>query len=111
MKGNIAVTSVLANGYYDIKAGAVNPYLTAGIGWTSVDVNKVGIVINPNPRDESHSVLGYQFGAGVAIPVAKNVDIDARYRYFRTSTVRLDNSDGDFQFASNSVLVGLRLGF
>ena len=40
MKGNIAVTSVLANGYYDIKAGAVNPYLTAGIGWTSVDVNK-----------------------------------------------------------------------
>ena len=111
MKGNIAVTSVLANGYYDFKAGAVNPYLTAGIGWTSVGVNNVGVVINPNPRDESHSVLGYQFGAGVAIPVAKNVDIDARYRYFRTSTVRLDNSDGDFQFASNSVLVGLRLGF
>ncbi|MCX6179727.1 MAG: acyloxyacyl hydrolase [Chlorobiales bacterium] len=107
ISGHLSVTSVLANGYYDFMAGGINPYLTAGIGWASVGVNSYDLTNN----FESHSVLGYQFGAGVSIPVAKNLDVDARYRYFRTSTVSLDYHGGDFQVASNSVLIGLRLGF
>jgi len=111
MKGNLSVTSVLANGYYDFSSGAVNPYLTAGIGWASVADNNVGKVTSIDYPSESHSVLAYQFGAGISIPVAKNVDIDARYRYFRTSTVSLNDSQGEFQIASHSVLAGLRVGF
>ncbi len=112
MSGNISVTSILANGYYDFKAGAVNPYLTAGIGWASVGVNNSLIANDPlSLTNESHSVLAYQFGAGIAIPVIKNVDLDVRYRYFRTSTVSLDNNGGEFQIASHSVLAGLRVGF
>ncbi len=110
--GNFSVTSVLANGYYDFKQNGFVPYLTAGIGWASLGPNNVAVVGDPNPAiTESHSALGYQLGAGVAIPVAKNVDIDARYRHFGTSSISLDNNQGDFNISSNSVLVGLRVGF
>ena len=111
MQGYLSVTSILANGYYDFKVGGVDPYLTAGIGWASVGINDVDKVSTSNLSSESHSVLAYQFGAGVAIPVAKNVAVDARYRYFRTSTVGMNNSNGDFQIGSNSALLGLRVGF
>ena len=98
--GLLSATSILANGYYDFNAYSVKPYLTAGLGWASVGGNGLGF-------SDSQSVFAYQFGAGVAIPVVKNIDIDARYRYFRTSTIKNEG----FQIASNSVLVGLRVGF
>lgn len=101
--GFLSATSVLANGYYDFSAYSVKPYLTAGLGWASVGGNGLGF-------SDSQSVFAYQFGAGIAIPVAKNIDIDARYRYFRTSTINPDNIEG-FQISSNSVLAGLRVGF
>ena len=108
LPGNFSVTSYTANGYYDFKAGGVNPYLTAGIGLAQVGVHGV-----PNPPDiinETHSALGYQFGAGLSIPLNKNVDFDVRYRYYRTSSVNLDNNGGEFQISSNSILAGLRVG-
>ena len=107
------MTSVLANGYYDFNAGSVSPYLTAGIGWASVGVNDINQEGDPASwaTSESHSALGYQFGAGVGIPLSKNVDIDVRYRYFRTGNFSMNNNGGDYHVASNSVLVGLKLGF
>ena len=39
LTGNYSVSSYMANGYYDIKAGPVNPYLTAGIGLAEVGVH------------------------------------------------------------------------
>jgi len=105
--GNHSVTSYTANGYYDFKAGGVNPYLTAGIGLAQVGVHDV---ITPlDTINETHSALGYQFGAGLSIPLNKNVDFDVRYRYYRTSTVNLDNNAGEFQISSNSILAGLRV--
>ena len=88
--------------------GGVNPYLTAGIGLAEVGLHGV-----PNPPDtfnETHGALGYQFGAGLSIPLNKNVDFDVCYRYFRTSTVSLDNNEGSLQIASNSIFAGLRVG-
>ncbi|MCX6178752.1 MAG: outer membrane beta-barrel protein [Chlorobiales bacterium] len=108
LPGNYTVSSYMANGYYDIKAGVVNPYFTAGIGLAEVGVHNV-----PNPPsiiNETHSVLGYQFGAGFAIPVTQAIDIDARYRYFGTSTVTLSDNNGHFILPGSSFLVGLRVG-
>jgi opacity protein-like surface antigen len=108
LTGNYSVTSYMANAYYDLNAVVANPYLTAGIGVAEVGVNNV-----PNPPyiiNETHSVLGYQFGAGVAIPVTKFIDIDARYRYFGTSRVTLSNDNGNFILPGSSFLVGLRVG-
>jgi opacity protein-like surface antigen len=109
--GNISVTSVLANGYYEVKQNGFVPYFTAGLGWASIGINNVGSVDYPNDLiNESHSAFAWQLGAGVAIPVSKNIDIDVRFRHFETSKISLDNQQGDFNISSNSVLAGLRLG-
>ena len=108
LTGNYSITSYMANGYYDIKAGVVNPYITAGIGLAEVGLHNL-----PDPPriiNETHSALGYQFGAGFAIPVTNAIDIDARYRYFGTSTVTLSNNGGNFILPGSSFLVGLRVG-
>jgi opacity protein-like surface antigen len=108
LTGNFSVTSLMANGYYDFKTGAITPYLTAGLGLAEVTVNKV-----PDPPtiiDERHSVLGYQVGAGVAVPVSKCVSIDARYRYSGTSTVTLSGTHGKIEIPGSGFLAGLRVG-
>ncbi len=108
LTGNYTVTSYMANAYYDLNAVFLSPYLTAGIGVAEVGVNNV---VNPlYTANEKHSVLGYQFGAGVAIPVSKFIDLDVRYRYFGTGKVVLSNHNGEFKLPGNSVLVGLRVG-
>ena len=104
VSGFHSATSVLANGYYDFNTGSIKPYLTAGLGWASVG-------INGSANSETRSAFAYQFGAGLSIPLSKNIDIDARYRYFRTSTVHTDYWNDSYQIASNSVLAGLRIGF
>jgi len=107
--GNISVTSVLANGYYDFNNGGVDPYLTAGLGWASAGLNNV--VMPAGTFNESHSAFAYQFGVGVDVPVTKSLAVDARYRYFRTGNFSLNNVRKDIHVASNSVLVGLKVGF
>ena len=106
LSGNFSVTSYMLNSYYDFKTDTVKPYLSVGLGLAEVSLDKV-----PDPPDvvtETRSALGYQFGAGVAIPLSKTIDLDARYRYFSTADFRMD--DGyDTHFASNSLLLGLRV--
>jgi opacity protein-like surface antigen len=108
LTGNYSVTSYMANAYYDLNAIVLSPYITAGIGVAEVGVNNV---VNPLfTANEKHSVLGYQFGAGVAIPVTKFIDFDVRYRYYGTGTVTLSNNNGELKLPGNSFLVGLRIG-
>ena len=110
MSGNISVTSLLANGYYDLSTGGINPYLTAGIGLASVGANSVGPASNPGNSSESHSVLGYQFGAGIVIPLSKSIDLDVRYRYLGTGNVTNDDKTSEFKLSGSDFLVGVRIG-
>ncbi len=111
ISGLLSETSILANGYYDFKRGTINPYLTAGLGWAGFDVNGLNGRHGLHGLSETHSAFAYQFGAGASIPVTKHIDMDVRYRYARTSTMSLDNNYSTFQLASNSALLGLRVGF
>ena len=108
LTGQFSVTSYMLNGYYDIKAGVVTPYLSAGLGVAQVSLNNV-----PDPPmviSETHSVFGYQLGAGVALPVADNISLDARYRYSRTATVTLSGEHGSIEIPASSFLLGVRVG-
>jgi opacity protein-like surface antigen len=107
LSGNFSVTSYMLNSYYDFKTDIVTPYLSAGLGLAEVSMNKV-----PDPPDivtETHSALGYQFGAGVVIPLCKKIDLDARYRYFGTTKVTLSGSHGKLDISGNDFLLGLRV--
>lgn len=108
-RGNYSVTSYMANGYYDFKGDTVTPYLTAGIGLAQVTIHNE--VNPPNTISKTYSLLGYQFGAGIAFPVTNDMVLDARYRYFGTSPMNLIIDNGNFKVPGNTFLIGLKFTF
>ena len=108
--GAINVASVLLNGYYDFNdPDELSPYLTAGIGYAGVTASSgIGYAGNPASSYVSSSVLGYQVGAGVLIPITEIAAIDARYRYFGTGTCRFTDNTADFKLSGSSFLLGLK---
>jgi opacity protein-like surface antigen len=137
MRGDVSALTLMGNGYYDFDLGSkVELYATAGVGIAQVsfhDVNNVtnvtssdGYVFtaNPDPGLNAHeTTLAWQVGAGIAAPIADNVKLDLRYRYFATTDFTIEatnthpynSSDTPFpvntNLSSHSVLLGLRVDF
>ena len=124
LRGDVSVLSLMGNGYYDFDLGSkVELYATAGIGVAQVSFHNVDNVtnissgppytftVNPDPGLNLHdTTLAWQVGAGIAAPIADNVKLDLRYRYFATTD--FTNYDfGDGNISSHSVLLGLRVDF
>lgn len=107
-KVNADVYTLMANGYYDIDLGGVDLYLTAGLGLAQTDFSgavardEYGHPEGPYSNKEDQTSFAYQFGAGLAVPVADNIMLDARYRYFTTAA--------NDHISSNSAMLGLRVG-
>ncbi|TLU51661.1 MAG: porin family protein [Chlorobium sp.] len=108
-RGDVNVWSFLANGYYNIYDGkGFKPYLTAGLGAARIKFDDLRFAGDHNRYSEHETALAYQVGVGAAVPLSPGVKLDARYRHFATADFRLD--DGfDTHFASNSLLLGLRI--
>ncbi len=117
MQGDVSILSLMANGYYDFDLGGVELYATAGVGVAQVSFDGVGPdVAGAITSDVDETTLAYQIGAGLAAPIADNVKIDLRYRYFATTDFTLDDvsvwSNGhNGNVDSHSILLGLRVGF
>jgi opacity protein-like surface antigen len=137
VRGDVSVLSLIGNGYYDFDLGSkVEFYATAGVGVAQVsyhDVNDTGEwvegtsqltgtfawVPNNDPGFNGHeTTLAWQVGAGLAAPIADNVKLDLRYRYFATTDFTLTGDDhdpaiytGNTNISSHSVLLGLRVDF
>ncbi|NTU68698.1 MAG: porin family protein [Chlorobiaceae bacterium] len=111
--GNITVYSLMANGYYDFDAGSVKPFLMGGVGLAQVGFNNVKESGNVDVSSEHDTTLAYQLGAGLAIPVGRHLNVDARYRYFSTTnfTAAALGSPASTHVSSNGLLVGLRMNF
>ena len=132
VRGDVSVLSLMGNGYYDFDLGSkVELYATAGVGVAQVsfhDVNNTGEwvgtiqstwVPNNDPGYNGHeTTLAWQVGAGIAAPIADNVKLDLRYRYFATTDFTLTGDTGHIalltgntNISSHSVLLGLRVDF
>ena len=107
----LSVSALMLNGYYDFTphTGFLRPYVTAGAGVADVGINNLSIWTNRS-YSADHRVFGYQIGGGFLLPVIGNFDLDFRYRYLSTSKVH-DTTIGDFDVASQSVLLGLQCHF
>jgi opacity protein-like surface antigen len=139
MDGSVSVLSLMANGYYDFKLGKkIELYATAGIGAAQVSLKNVhetisvegdgygGYIFYPNTNpgySAQEKTIAWQVGAGIAVPVTKNIKVDLRYRYFATSDFTLPGTgsavylspssgteDAKTNYSSHSVLLGLRVG-
>jgi len=123
LKGDVSVLTLMVNGYYDIDLGGVelSPYVGVGVAQVSLDDVKAadGLVseqaehpadlLNELNLDVHETTFAYQAGVVLGIPVADNIMLDARYRYFATtdfSTLALINTNVD----SHSAMLGLRVG-
>ncbi|MCX6179050.1 MAG: outer membrane beta-barrel protein [Chlorobiales bacterium] len=118
LEGNASVISFLANAYYDIHSGGVEPYITAGIGVASINFNDINAPASSLQYSGSSSngqatAIAYQIGAGAVIPLSNTVKLDARYRYFSTGKIGSITTSAltvsDFNVISNSILLGVRV--
>ncbi|MEI7787090.1 MAG: outer membrane beta-barrel protein [Chlorobiaceae bacterium] len=119
LEGNVSVISILANGYYDVHGGALDPYITAGVGCASISFNDINapasnLQYSGSSSNAQAASLAYQIGAGFAVPLSKTIKLDARYRYFATGKVGSIATSQvtlkDFSIISNSIVLGLRVG-
>ncbi|HWR02328.1 MAG TPA: outer membrane beta-barrel protein, partial [Chlorobaculum sp.] len=107
--GNIKILSLLGNGYINLKNEGARPYLTAGLGGAQVRLKDVTLGGQVRESDDD-TVIAYQVGAGVEVPIAKKAFFDVRYRYFGTADINTIFT-GDRGIDSHNVLVGLRWNF
>lgn len=107
LEGDVNVLSLMANGFYDFDLGGVELYATAGVGVAQVSFDDLKPETETGDGGTAHeTTLAYQVGAGVAAPIADNIKLDLRYRYFATTDFWEDTN-----VESHSVLLGVRVGF
>ncbi len=138
MRGDVSVLSLMGNGYYDFDLGSkVEFYATAGVGVAQVSLHNVNVAneavipvetgdytyqATTDPGYNGHeTTLAWQVGAGIAAPIADNVKLDLRYRYFATTDFTLadlgsgnwggNTNSANTNLSSHSVLLGLRVDF
>jgi len=101
----VAVTTFMANGYYDLELplNPIKPYVTAGIGLADVNAEELAF------GDDSSLVLAGQIGVGAGFAVAPMITLDARYRYLMTTDAEFDGGP-DISISSHNVMLGLRVG-
>ena len=102
--GDLKTTAAFLNGYYDFNPDGVwRPYVGAGVGYGSVELDGGGV-------DDADAGLAYQVKAGLARPLGPRAIGEIGYRYVSVSEVELgagaSRLDGDF--SSHAVTVGLR---
>lgn len=128
--GDVGILTLMLNAAYDIDLGGIELYPFAGLGGVHVsfeDATLCGDAAEnyenyPEERGEEgdssyndqRSVTGtsfaYQIGAGLAIPVADNIMLDARYRYFNAIDFSINGPSHTVDISSHSALLGLRVG-
>jgi opacity protein-like surface antigen len=115
LAGDISSMALMVNGYYDFKtvSPTVYPYLGAGIGAARVTVKVPASGGSPD-FDQSDTVFAYQFAAGIACAVTKEVTLDLGYKYFATADPELTHDDGSKikgEYATHNIFLGARISF
>ncbi len=107
--GDMSSTALLVNGYYDFRnGGAVTPYISAGLGLATVEVNDLtigGAVVG----SEDDTVVAYHLGAGLGFAINPRTTIDLKYRYFATEDPDIGGTK--FEYSTHNFLFGFRYSF
>lgn len=113
LDGDVTSTSLMFNGYYDIKASpTVVPYLGLGLGFSRVALD--ADVLGVNIADDEDIVFAYQFLAGIGFSASPTVTIDVGYKYFATADPSFEDVTGfpfDGEYSSHNITIGARFKF
>jgi opacity protein-like surface antigen len=111
--GRARVRSIMGNALADFGTGGARFYGGGGFGRARVKFSGDG-------ESDTDSAWAWQLIAGVGVPVAPNVELGAKYRFFRTRKLDYDFNDADVgddgvslggRFSSHSLLASLIFGF
>ena len=115
LSGEGKVTGFMANVLYDFDVSRrFVPFIGLGAGAAIVEFDKVSPLPAGDSTDDSETVFAWQAIAGVAIPIRDQLDLTFDYRYFDVPDVDLRSDAGtdvDTEYASHSVMIGLRYRF
>lgn len=101
---DITLFSFMFNGYYDFRTNTrLKPYVGAGIGLLNLELDDNGF-------KSDDTAFGYQFTAGVALPVDRYLSLDFYYR-FQGSASDFETADDDISYTSSNINAGLRYNF
>lgn len=107
--GHASTLSFLANGYLDFdNQTSFTPYITAGIGLATMEVNDFDIA-GYHIGDSEDTVGVYQLGAGVAYDIHDHLAVDFKYRYLAMLGSEFDGVDTNIDI--HSIYIGLRYNF
>jgi opacity protein-like surface antigen len=118
--GSIGATSLMLNAYYDFGGdGAFTPYVGAGIGAASVQVDaSFTPPLSPVGVDDEATVLAYQVMAGVAISLSPSLDLDVGYSYFAAPSIEVTGAAPpvlsvpfEVDLSHHAIKAGLRWSF
>jgi len=107
LDGDVSGLTFLFNGYLDFATGGpLTPFITAGIGYSNVDVDIYGY-------SDDDNLFTYQFGGGVGYAMNEAVTLDLRYRYlgFEDYEYSEPGASINVEVASHNITVGMRIAF
>ena len=110
--GHVRNLTEMAAVYYDFGVGKFRPYLGAGVGLGTVDIDggnsSTGLNIN-----KSDTNIAWQARAGVTVKLTDNLEADAGYRYLDSGRADfgVQATRAHFKYKTHSVLIGLRYTF
>lgn len=105
VSADVAIVSLMMNGYYDIELSGIEISPYAGVGAAQVSFDDW----NDGTADTNETTLAWQLGAVFGFPVADNIMLDARYRYFKTTDFNLDLEGAETDLETHSALLGMRI--
>lgn len=103
----MSLTSLMANGYYDIdlNAAGISPYLMGGIGITIADAK---LEYDNITYEGDETYFAFQLGTGVGIAVSDKLDLDLGYRYFRPTGIEVEEYNWEASISVHKFMAGLR---
>jgi opacity protein-like surface antigen len=114
LEGDMSSLGFMVNAYRDFKTkGKWAPFVMAGIGGASInlDVNSTGG--DATPYDESDLVFAYQAGAGIGYNFTPTVSGNLQYRLFGTTDQTFDDgaSKVETEYQNHNFMVGITKRF
>jgi opacity protein-like surface antigen len=112
--GETSSVSGLLNGYYDfINISSLTPFVTAGVGFTKVEMKNLGMFVNNEfievEGTPDGTAMAYQVGGGFSYALNNKLSFDLKYRYFAAVDLELDNVE--FEYSSHNFYGGFRTSF
>jgi outer membrane immunogenic protein len=124
--GDLRAYSGFANAFFDIDLAGltgsssnsllskVKPFVGGGIGYSQVELRKMGVSAVGVVMDDDDSAFAYNLSAGVGIEVLEKTTLELGYRYMSVADLDFTANDGttsSTNYDTNLFMLGVRRQF